>query len=460
MKKEAIAIWVGAAAFVAALVFVIRQSDGTATDASAMSAARGADELDRIVVLTPPNGCDGVAWGSVEPLLGDKGLVTKLLKTVGDIAKSPLGVGLVASNPKLAGLLDPAKARAKVREEITKELGFDPSGYTRVVFALCRMGIAAFVPRGAGAKAADVMAASRDLGEFVVVSKSKDLLDEIAAWEKSEKKVDHPGVAALRDVRGLRKGFGGETFGAFGFGKIDGKLRFRTIFAVAEKSASGYRLVAGGSGDEADLVAYEVKAKEAIAKYRGMIDRLPPQAAVGVSLVGGVDKLTKMVDGAKVAREGKFLTGAMTLAFDDFATVGMMSAIAIPAFVKYVERAKRVRERFGDRRDSNWTPSGEAPIVVRDASQLGAAVGRLVTLEGVVESSKIATLLSVDVASDAPDLRGEKAVATGVLRKLVVTQEEIDARTAKFGQFAHRGAGTFFSLVDPATGRLAQVRRP
>jgi hypothetical protein len=100
------------------------------------------------------------------------------------------------------------------------------------------------------------------------------------------------------------------------------------------------------------------------------------------------------------------------------------------------------------------------PTIITRAADLDSAVGKLVTLEGTVEASRIATLLGVDVESESPDLRGKPGTATGRLERQVITQAEIDREIAERGQFAHRGPGTFFRLVDPKTGQLVQVQRP
>jgi hypothetical protein len=92
--------------------------------------------------------------------------------------------------------------------------------------------------------------------------------------------------------------------------------------------------------------------------------------------------------------------------------------------------------------------------------QLSAAVGQTVTLSGVVANSKIATLVGVDVESESPDLRGRAATATGILERTIVTRAELDAAIARNGQFANRGAGTFYRLVDARTKRMVQVRVP
>ena len=92
-------------------------------------------------------------------------------------------------------------------------------------------------------------------------------------------------------------------------------------------------------------------------------------------------------------------------------------------------------------------------MVIEAPAQLAGQVGQVVTLHGTVENSKIASLVGVDVASDDPDLRGQEAWATGRLEQ----REEEDPMKDGVVR-AGRAAGTYLRLVDPATGRLAQVR--
>lgn len=106
------------------------------------------------------------------------------------------------------------------------------------------------------------------------------------------------------------------------------------------------------------------------------------------------------------------------------------------------------------------TASAPRPTVITRPSQRDTHVGRLVTLRGVVANTKIPTLVGVDVASDAPDLRGKPAEATGILRRRVVTRAQLEERLKKAGMFAHRGPGTFYRLVRPGSGRIVQVRAP
>ena len=102
--------------------------------------------------------------------------------------------------------------------------------------------------------------------------------------------------------------------------------------------------------------------------------------------------------------------------------------------------------------------SGAAkPVVITSPDQLEAADGLPVILRGTVVNSKIPTLLGVDIESRSPDLRGRPATASGWLKKRVVTQEALDAEIKVRGEFAHRGPGTFYRLVD-ADGHIVQVQ--
>jgi len=99
------------------------------------------------------------------------------------------------------------------------------------------------------------------------------------------------------------------------------------------------------------------------------------------------------------------------------------------------------------------------PILITRADQLDAAVGALVTLQGPFVSSKIPTLLGVDVDGQALDAGVAAATATGILRKTVVTKAQLEEELRRAGgPSANRGPGTFYHLVDPATNRLAEAR--
>lgn len=84
-----------------------------------------------------------------------------------------------------------------------------------------------------------------------------------------------------------------------------------------------------------------------------------------------------------------------------------------------------------------------ADNIIRNAADVKAHLGEVITLEGVVERSKQPTLLGVDVAevdSDGHDARGKRCRATGRLekRELVVDTKPISA---------HRSPGTYYALV-------------
>ena len=104
-------------------------------------------------------------------------------------------------------------------------------------------------------------------------------------------------------------------------------------------------------------------------------------------------------------------------------------------------------------------PTSTEPPVLTDPATLDAHVGQLVTLRGTLTRTKIPTILGVDVEGPAPDALADRpAEATGTLEREVVTQEELDAQIATMGQFANRGAGTFYRLVRPGGGGLASPR--
>ena len=99
-------------------------------------------------------------------------------------------------------------------------------------------------------------------------------------------------------------------------------------------------------------------------------------------------------------------------------------------------------------------------IVITSRDQLAAAVGKFVTLQGTVSNTRMPTLCGVDIESDSPDLRGQPAVATGLLEREVVTKEELDRQIAAEGQFDNRGPGTFYRLIDPRSHVTVQVQKP
>jgi hypothetical protein len=99
------------------------------------------------------------------------------------------------------------------------------------------------------------------------------------------------------------------------------------------------------------------------------------------------------------------------------------------------------------------------PVLITREEQREAAVGHAVTVQGVVSDSKVPTIVGVEVNAGSPSLRGMPAVATGWLRKRIVTKEDLDREDKKMGGIsAHAGPGTYYSLED-ADGKLAKARR-
>lgn len=92
------------------------------------------------------------------------------------------------------------------------------------------------------------------------------------------------------------------------------------------------------------------------------------------------------------------------------------------------------------------------PIVVTNASHLEQYIGQEIILKGKVSNTKIPTIIGVDVTSFDPDLRGQMAQASGVLKKWVVKEEK-----KRSLEVARRGPGTYYRLVDPKTGELAKA---
>ena len=104
--------------------------------------------------------------------------------------------------------------------------------------------------------------------------------------------------------------------------------------------------------------------------------------------------------------------------------------------------------------NENSIQEGFEPVIVAHEEELDDYVGQLITIKGEVSNTKIPQILGVDVASDDPDLRGEFAVATGVLVKWIVTEDEVD------NSVANRGAGTFYRLTDKESNYEVQVQKP
>ncbi len=145
-------------------------------------------------------------------------------------------------------------------------------------------------------------------------------------------------------------------------------------------------------------------------------------------------------------------------------------------FLKYritypSERKEKVREKLKNVATQMAFPgqtaaaSGEtktrttAPPVITEREQLDRYVGEKMTIRGTVTNTKIPTIRGVDIRSRDPDLRGERAEATGILKKHVVTEEDLEKKRKKSGgRFSNRGPGTFYRLESVNGDGLAQVQ--
>lgn len=94
--------------------------------------------------------------------------------------------------------------------------------------------------------------------------------------------------------------------------------------------------------------------------------------------------------------------------------------------------------------------------VLTEKKEVVKHIGEKVTLVGEVSNTKMPQILGVDVASDAPDLRGKRAEATGILERYEVTQAQIK-KMDRIG-IAHRGTGVFYRLRDERRKMDAQVK--
>ena len=90
-------------------------------------------------------------------------------------------------------------------------------------------------------------------------------------------------------------------------------------------------------------------------------------------------------------------------------------------------------------------PSHDA-IRVSSPAEYADLVGKRVELIGMVTQSRVPQIAGVDVP-ELEHYRGRQVRVTGILRRLDVTQSQISAEEQRLGgKFAHRGAGTFYSL--------------
>jgi len=88
-----------------------------------------------------------------------------------------------------------------------------------------------------------------------------------------------------------------------------------------------------------------------------------------------------------------------------------------------------------NRASSPAVSSAQSPAT----ADLQRRVGQRVVLEGVLTNTKCPQVQGVDVWG-LEDYRGQRVRVSGVLRKSVVTEADVDPLVA------NRGAGTFYSL--------------
>ncbi len=86
-------------------------------------------------------------------------------------------------------------------------------------------------------------------------------------------------------------------------------------------------------------------------------------------------------------------------------------------------------------------PASVAPTPSAATPDLEQRVGQKVVLEGIVTNTKCPQVEGVD-AWGLEDYRGQRVRVSGVLRKTVVTEADVNPLVA------NRGAGTFYSLGD------------
>ena len=91
-------------------------------------------------------------------------------------------------------------------------------------------------------------------------------------------------------------------------------------------------------------------------------------------------------------------------------------------------------------------------ILIEKHEDLEKHVGEIITIKGKVSNTKIPCIIGVDILSDSPDLRGEIGIASGVLEKSIVLEEDVDMYSS------NRGAGTFYLLRNPTTKQVSQVQ--
>ncbi len=107
---------------------------------------------------------------------------------------------------------------------------------------------------------------------------------------------------------------------------------------------------------------------------------------------------------------------------------------------------------------SSSPPPGPGAVVIRDESQLEAAIGKPVRIEGIVANTKTPQLLGIAIEmEDVPvpgrfgvvrsiDPRGKRAWAEGILIRQLHHPELVVRGTDP------RRLGAYYRLIDPLTG--------
>ena len=93
------------------------------------------------------------------------------------------------------------------------------------------------------------------------------------------------------------------------------------------------------------------------------------------------------------------------------------------------------------------------PLVITHEADWDTYVGRVITLRGLVTNTKIASILGVEVYSGEPNLRGEIAEATGILKRRIITEKDVADPNVP-----SKGPGTFYRLTG-ADSKDVQVRQ-
>jgi hypothetical protein len=93
-------------------------------------------------------------------------------------------------------------------------------------------------------------------------------------------------------------------------------------------------------------------------------------------------------------------------------------------------------------------PESVGSVFITSPEQREAAVDKQVTIIGEQTRTKQPTVCGVDVDGDY-ELSNREVIVQGVLRRSVIVNVDTSMQT--------RGPGTFYSVIDPATGRLAKT---